>query len=347
MILVGDIGGTKTQLALYQLEHPLNSGSEKARFLARLRPKQLFFKSYSSASFADFDTVLSQFLIEAELSLQNNVIVHKAALAIAGPVEQAVCRVTNLAWTLSASQLAKQLKIKTMILINDLQATAYAVPFLPNQDFVSIQKGLPLTERTLAVIAPGTGLGEAILYWDGSAYHALATEAGHADFAPVDEQQIAFVNNCRLQDGDRFNRHVSVERVLSGQSIADIYQFLYQRTTGKSEPPLLADHASPDWSALVSNQALNNDDALCVASMELFASMLAAEAGNLALRSLAYGGLVIAGGIAPKILPLLNTELFRQHFSAKGRFQNLLQQVPVSVCINPQAPMLGALYWVL
>lgn len=343
MILAGDIGGTKTQLALYQSD----SGPGEPRPTSNIQANQLFFKSYCSSAFNDFDAVLCLFLEDAKLALQTDVIIDQGALAIAGPVDQAVCRVTNLAWTLSASQIAKRFKLKTLILINDLQATAYAVPFLPKEDFVSIQQGQPLAERTLAIIAPGTGLGEAVLYWDGDRYHALATEAGHADFAPVNALEIEFVDYCRSQDQAQFNQHVSIERVLSGQSIVDIYQFLYQRSAGSTESALLTGHEPSDWSALISAQALNHDDALCVEAMALFVRMLAAEAGNLALRSLAYGGVVIGGGIAPKILPLINSELFRTNFSAKGRFQHLLQQIPVNVCINPQAPMIGALHWLL
>lgn len=343
MIIVGDIGGTKTQLALYQSD----SGSVDSRPTSNIRPKQLFFKSYLSSAFNDFDAVLGLFLEDAKLALQKDVVLDQGALAIAGPVNQAVCRVTNLAWSLSASQIAKRFKLKTLILINDLQATAYAVPFLPKEDFVSIQQGPPLAESTLAIIAPGTGLGEAVLYWDGERYHALATEAGHADFAPVNALEMEFVEYCRAQDQAQFDQHVSIERVLSGQSIVDIYQFLYQRSASKTESPLLTGHEPSDWSALISAQALNHEDDLCEEAMALFVRMLAAEAGNLALRSLAYGGVVLGGGIAPKILPLVNSELFRTNFSAKGRFQGLLQQIPVNVCLNSQAPIVGALHWLL
>jgi|GEM_PF-9009 len=339
MLLAGDIGGTKTQLALYDA----SIEPEKTH-------EQSFYKSYPSTAFKDFETVFSLFIKDARNALQKDFIIKKGALAVAGPVDKAVCKVTNLSWTLSASQIANQFNITSLILINDLQAIAYAVPFMSEENFVFIQNESLIRGQTMAVIAPGTGLGEAVLHWDGHRYHALASEAGHADFAPLNEIQFEFVEFCRKKDGLLFNQHVGIERVLSGDSIVDLYHFLSQRSEGKrpiKEPDaLFKGHAESGWSALISSRALNNEDELCVEVMELYASMLAAEAGNLALRSLAYGGVVIGGGIAPKILPIINSDLFRKNFSAKGRFQNMLEDMPVSICVNVQAPIVGALEWI-
>lgn len=345
MILAVDIGGTKTQLALFKadLPSPLRPGEIKT-------PQALITKYYCSTDFNDFDDLLSEFIQDASLQLQQDVKIRQAAIAVAGPIVGEACQLTNLAWKLSSKHLSEKFKINRVILLNDLQAASYAMPYLPTKDFKSIQKGHFKAKQILAVISPGTGLGEAVLYWDTEIYHAVPSEAGHADFAPVNNLQTDLVNFCRVRDGDQFKGHVSNERVLSGSAIADIYEFLLQGSYKNIAVPaknILTDHDPEVWSALISTNALNNTDSLCIETMKIYISMLASEAGNLALRSLAYGGIIIAGGIAPKILPLLESDLFRDNFCAKGRFQKQMQQVPVLVCLNPQAPLLGALYKLL
>jgi len=320
MILAGDIGGTKTVLALFE---------ETGGGIRLLRDA-----TYGSQEYSSFDEVLSRFLKEeAGQSLG------AACFGVAGPVIEGRCQTTNLPWLLEESALARTLKAPRVKLLNDLEAAAYGILYLQSDELSVLNPGVgPKRKGNIGVIAAGTGLGQAMLYWDGSRYHPVASEGGHADFAPRTDQEIELLKYLRV----KFKGHVSYERVLSGPGLYGIYRFL--RDTGDVfEPSWLKDKLkSDDPCAVVSEAALAEEDSMCVESLDLFCSIYGAEAGNLALKCMAVGGVFVGGGIAPKILPALQKGGFMRGFSDKGRYSKLMNEMKVSVSLNPRAPLLGA-----
>jgi glucokinase len=236
--------------------------------------------------------------------------------------------------------LETALDISSVVLINDVQAAAYGMRFVAPANFAVLRAGtLRSSAATVAVIAPGTGLGEALLYWDGARYHAIASEGGHADFAAQTDDEIALLRYLQQQF-----EHVSYERVLSGDGIGSIYSFL--RARGPAEPAWLTERlASGDRNAGISEVALADQDPLCVRALDMFCAVLGAEAANLALRGLSTGGVIIAGGIAPAILPLLKRAPFLAQFVRKGRFSSWVEGLAVRVALDQEAPLLGAAHW--
>jgi len=317
VILAGDIGGTKTVLGLFDSE-------------ARLVRDQLF----HCAEFPSLEAIVARFVPGP---------VAGACFGVAGPVVDGVARITNLPWVIDARVLATQLGGAPVTLLNDLQATALGTLVLPPESFAVLQaQATPAPTATIAVLAPGTGLGEAVVVHDGVRFRALPSEGGHADFAPNTDEEVALWRYLRGRHG----AHVSYERVLSGNGIGDLYAFC-RAESGAAEPAWLTEQlAHGDRNAVIATAALAGTDPACVRALELFAAILGAEAGNLALRSLAIGGVVIGGGIPPKILPALQTGALVARFDAKGRFADLMRTIGVRVALDPKASLYGAAHHV-
>jgi glucokinase len=325
VILAGDVGGTKTVLALCDA----SAGG------VRIVRTQVF----PSGELASFDAALDAFLRERDAEA-----LHGACFGVAGPVVDGVANITNLPWPpIEERAVGKRLGGIPVTLLNDLQATALGALVVPPEAFGVLQaQSAPALHGTIAVIAPGTGLGEATLIWEGGRYRALPSEGGHADFAPTTDEEIELLRYLRA----RFGGHVSYERVLSGDGIGDLYGFVRERT-GEREPTWLAQAiAAGDRNAAISKAALEHKDAACVRALELFAEILGAEAGNVALRSVATGGVVIGGGIPPKVLPVLQAGALIRRFNDKGRFSNWTRTLGVRVTLEPRAALLGAAHYV-
>lgn len=319
MILAGDIGGTKTNLALY--EASANGLEVRA---------QNQFKSRDYSSLTD---VIIEFIKETD-----NPKIEAACFGIAGPVINGRCRTTNLPWDITTSGLQEHLDTNKVRLMNDLESTAYGMLYLDDNEFVDLNPNGRVIDGNRAIIAAGTGLGEAIMFWDGAHYHPIGTEGGHTDFAPVTPQQDELLQWLR----NRYPGHVSVERILSGPGVYTLYEFLAE--TGYAPQPAFMSNLSDnaDRSAMVSQGALRDKDPLCLAALRLFAEIYGAEAGNLALKTLSLGGVYIGGGIAPKILPIIRNEHFMNGFTAKGRFEEMLRGMQVRVALNAETSLLGA-----
>ena len=318
MILAGDIGGTKTVLAICDP----GAGFAIAREAV-----------FRGADYPSLDAILDAFLHPADRAA-----IAAACFGVAGPVVDGAAKIINLPWTIDAAALAGALGVP-VALLNDLQATALGALVLPTTAFAVLQPPAAAAPGdTVAVIAPGTGLGEALLVSDGTRYRALPSEGGHADFAPGTDDEIALLRYLRGVHGP----HVSYERVLSGAGIGDLYGFV-RAATGAPEPAwLTAEFTGHDRNAVISQTALAGRDPSCVRALEMFVEVLGAEAGNLALRGLAAGGVVLGGGIPPKILPALQQPRFLERFTAKGRFSAWTRSLGVRVTLEPRAALFGA-----
>lgn len=322
MLLVGDIGGTKTHLAVFSsvtaLEHPVAE------------------KKYSSVQYNSLEEIVQTFITET------NAQVDRACFGVAGPVVAGQATITNLPWIISANHLKSDLKLKSVVLMNDLEAIAHAVPFLQSDDLHALNTGKASVGGAIAVIAPGTGLGEAFLTWDSQHYVAHTSEGGHTDFAPMNELQLGLLQYLQ----PRLD-HVSYEWVCSGIGVPNIYNYL-KNSGYAQEPSWLAEQMkdAKDITPLIAKAALDNENPtpLCVATLDMFASILGAEAGNLALKVLSTGGVYIGGGIPPRILPFLEKGLFMQAFLHKGRLADVLINMPVYVIMHPDVGLLGAAY---
>jgi glucokinase len=337
MILAGDIGGTKTVLALVDEAHPSATPGPHVAPGGPGYPALQIFKEtiFHGAEFPSLEAILEQFLGPADRTA-----LVAACFGVAGPVEDGTAHITNLPWTIDAAVLSGRLGGIPVALINDLQATALGILVLPDTAFAVLQPDASPAPpgSTIAVIAPGTGLGEAFLVSDGTHYRALPSEGGHADFAPNSDEEIELLRFLR----DRHGPHVSYERALSGAAIGDVYDFV-RHTTGAAEPAWLTEQmAGHDRNAVISKAALERRDPTCIHTLEIFADMLGAEAGNLALRGMATGGVVIGGGIPPKILPPLQQPRQIARFNAKGRLSPFTRSVAVRVALEPRAALFGA-----
>jgi glucokinase len=260
---------------------------------------------------------------------------------VAGPVIEGKSKTTNLPWELDEPTLEKALQIPRAKLLNDLEAAAYGMLHLEPTDLCVLQPGLK-RQGNIAVIAAGTGLGQAILYWDGAHHHPIASEGGHADFAPHTDSEMELLIYLRREFG-----HVSCERLLSGPGLFNIYRFV--RDSGyATEPEWLRQRiAQGDPGAVISQIGLAGEHPLCTRALDLFSSVYGAEAGNLALKALAVGGVYVAGGIAPKILPRLQDGAFIYAFTDKGRLSDLMRSIEIKVALNPRAPLIGAAHYAL
>jgi glucokinase len=317
MILAGDIGGTNARLAHFEVVQ------------GRVQP--VVEETFPSRGSASFDDIVRTFVTK------HNLRVTYACFGIAGPIRHGRSETINLPWVVDAAQLAQQLGLATVWLINDLEANAYGVAALAPEDFAVLNEGTPDAAGNAAVIAAGTGLGEAGLYWDGKQHWPFASEGGHASFAPDNALQVELLQYLQQQFA-----HVSWERVLSGPGLYNIYTFL--RDTQRSlEPAWLTEELRQvDPPAAIAGAALAGTSDLCVQALDLCVALYGAEAGNLALKVMATGGVFVGGGIAPKIVAKLKEPTFMQAFCAKGRLQAVLEAIPVRVIMNDRTALYGA-----
>jgi glucokinase len=317
MILAGDIGGTHARLAFFD--------AVDGRF--SLVSASIF----PSRDYSGLDEIVAKFVDTSKLHPDT------ACFGIAGPVRNGRVEASNLPWIIESKRLADELKIKKAFLINDLEANAWGIPALDAKDVVALNqvKGQPIGNQ--AVIAAGTGLGQAGMYWDGTKYHVFACEGGHADFAPRTQLEVELFNYLHTRFG-----HVSYERIVSGPGLVNVFSFL--RDTGRGTPPpwLTDEMSQSDPAAAISRAGIEGKCGLCEQALDLFVSIYAAEAGNLTLKIMATGGIYLGGGIAPKMLSKLSRPLFMQAFTGKGRMQTLLEAVPVRVITNDRIALLGA-----
>jgi glucokinase len=330
MILAADIGGTKTHLALFEWRRERVDAARQQTFYS---------KDYTS-----FHHIVAEFLTPPKPSTEAGEAEEAPApsidlfsVGVAGPVVGNRCQTTNLPWIVDGADLEKQFGIPTVRLLNDLEATAHGLMVLRADELEVLNAGTPpKTRSAMALIAAGTGLGEAILFRHGSHYHPMASEGGHADFAPNSDIEIDLLRYLRTNF-----LHVSWERVLSGPGLHAIYEFL--RDTKKNEPTWVAERLKvEDPAAVISEVGLARAAELCVQALDLFAAIYGAEAGNLALKALALDGLYVGGGIAPKILPKLKEGGFLRAFTNKGRYKRLMSTIPVKVILNEKTALLGA-----
>ena len=316
VVLAGDVGGTKTLLAL----------AEPTGESVRIIHEALF----PSPHYPGLAPIVLEFLKDVRDP------VTAACFGLPGPVLDGACRTPNLPWTLTEKGLAKETGLATVRLINDFAAAAMGVLALPSDAFVTLQEGDPEPHGTRAVIGAGTGLGQAVLFWDGHRYRSNPTEGGHAGFAPQGELQREL--GAYLE---KSHRPVSVERAVSGPGLARIYRFLVERGVS-TWPEVTLEIAREDPGEVIARHALAKNDLACEQALDLFAAVYGAEAGNLALRSMATGGVYVGGGIAPKILPKLQEGTFLEAFRDKGRMRELMSRIPLRVVLEPRAGLLGA-----
>jgi glucokinase len=315
--LAGDVGGTKTALAIIDSE---------------LGPRNFLEKAiYPSADYPSLDALVAKFLKGKKWQLA------RASIDVAGPVVNGRCQTTNLPWVIEEKSLSKELGIPVR-LVNDLDAIAYAIPLLEAGDLETLNPGVPVKHGALAVVAPGTGLGEAFLEWNGTDYRPYPSEGGHTDFAPSGQMQLKLL----IYLMDRFG-HVSYERICSGIGLPNLYAF-FKDNGICSEPDWLREQiaAAPDPAPVISQAALDDKAEIAVATLDLFVSILGSEAGNLALKVLATGGIYLGGGIPPRIIPFLKKAEFFHSVQNKGRFSSLLANIPIHIILNPEAALIGA-----
>jgi glucokinase len=317
MILAGDIGGTNARLAYFQ--------PQNGRF--QLVSERVF----PSRDHRGLGEIVTQFLDESGTRPE------AACFGIAGPVRNGRVETSNLPWVIEQSVLANQIHLAATLLINDLEASAWGIGALGIEDLVTLNPGAGSVAGNQAVVAPGTGLGEAGLFWDGSRHHVFACEGGHTDFAPRGELQIELLRFLVTKFG-----HVSYERILSGPGLVNVYEFLCASGCGKESAELSAAMEAGDPAAAISQAALSGQDSLAGKALDLWIGVYGAETSNLGLKIMSTGGLFLAGGISPKILPRLKGSLFMEAFLDKGRMRPLVEAMPVHVVTNEKAGLLGA-----
>ncbi|MGA9880512.1 MAG: glucokinase [Candidatus Sulfotelmatobacter sp.] len=316
MILAGDIGGTNARLAYFQPQNgDLHLVCERV---------------FPSREYSELGDIVSTFLKDSAARPE------VACFGIAGPVRNGRVETSNLPWIIEQSRLARQIQLPATLLINDLEASAWGIGGLTPQDLTPLNS-VAKSVGNQAVIAPGTGLGEAGLFWDGSQHQVFACEGGHADFAPQGELQIELLQFL----GSRYG-HVSYERILSGPGLVNVYEFLLKKGCGEEPAGFAAQRSKGDPAAAISHAALSGTNRLAEDALDLWISVYGAEAGNLALKAMATGGIFLGGGISPKILPRLTGPLFMRAFLEKGRLRPLLESISVQVITNDKAGLLGA-----
>ncbi len=341
LLLAGDIGGTKTILRLVHMAdmHDWQASTEI-----------VYENRYVSAEYPDLTPIVQTFWLEAIAQRGELPGIEKACFAIAGPVVNNTCKLTNLNWVLDGERLGRDLQIPQVSLINDFMAVGYGILGMRPEDLHTLQVGKPDPTAPIAIIGAGTGLGQGFLISHGERYRVYSSEGGHADFAARSELEFSLLNYLREKHGIS---RVSVERVVSGLGILSIYQFLRDRQEIPESPEIAEvvrtwekqlgrSEKSVDPGAVIGMAAIEKRDRLSERTLQLFVETYGAEAGNLALKLLPYGGLYVAGGIAAKILPLMSDGSFLDAFSNKGRMSPLLEMVPVHIVLNPQVGLLGA-----
>ena len=344
MILAGDVGGTKTHLALFEWT------------TKRVEPVRM--ETFHSGDYHSLEEMLEEFLVppkpplpidgaaeikkegeasQAEALSQERIKIEAASFGVAGPVIDNRSQTTNLPWVVDGVKLSKQFDITHVRLLNDLEAMAYGILLLRPDEVETLNSGtLPMQQQAIALIAAGTGLGECILFWDGRRYHPMPSEGGHADFAPNSDNEIELLRHVRSH-----YLHVSYERLLSGPGIYAIYE--YVRDTKKNEPTWLSEKIKAgNPAAEIAEAGLKGQAEIAKQTLDLFASIYGAEAGNLALKALAINGVYLGGGIAPKLLSKLKDGTFMKAFTNKGRYKRLMSTIPVYIVMNEQAALIGA-----
>jgi len=316
-VLAGDVGATKTNLGLFALE-----GN---------RPVAVAVKSYPSSDHSSLVDVIRRF---RERHAEPVV---RACFGIAGPVQDGACRTTNLPWTVTEQGISEECRIERVTLMNDLAATATAIPILPESDFEALNPQSPESNATIGLVAPGTGLGIALLVFAGGRPHVIPSEGGHVDFSPRNQTEIDLLRHL-LEKMD----HVSVERVASGPGLFTIFSWLKEYRRYQAPGWLMERLLHQDPAKAISEAALGENDPLCSEALDIFVSIIGAISGNLALTGLTTGGLYLGGGIAPKIISKLRDGVFLDAFAAKGRFREMLRGMPVRVILNDEAALLGA-----
>lgn len=318
MLLAGDIGGTKTALGVYTPERGPRS--------------PLVRDSFPSDDYPSLEAVVSAFLSRHDVWLDS------ACFDVAGPVVGGRAKVTNLPWSIDAESMRRAFGLRAVHLLNDLEALAHAVPRLEPADLYTINEGKAVPGGSIAVVAPGTGLGEAYLTWDGTRYRAHPSEGGHSDFAPASEREDGLLRFLRGRYG-----HVSTERVVSGLGISNIYDYLREMSRVPEVPGVAARmEGAEDRTPIIVEAAVKGESPLCAAALDLFVDALGAEASNMALKVLSTGGLYLGGGIPPRILEALEHGPFMESFLDKGRMREVLEPMPVLVIMEPGAALMGA-----
>lgn len=323
-LLGADVGGTRTTIALA-------AERELPRIVAR--------HAYPSQEFGSLGDIVADFVSRPEVA-RHYAAIAGACFSVAGPVANNACTLTNLGWKTDGAALARDFKLPGVVLVNDFTAAGMGISALAPADIETLQAGQPVEGGTRLVVGAGTGLGVGLLTWRGDGYDAYPSEGGHADFAPVDELQDRLLVHLRRSFG-----HVSYERVVSGPGLMRIFSFLQDAGIGIPSKALLdASNLRSDTAELIAEFALAKLDPLAVRALDLFVAVYGAFAGNMAVTTLARGGVFIAGGIAPKIAARLKEGAFIRAFVSKGRYGDLLATMPVHVVMNPQVGLLGALY---
>jgi glucokinase len=316
MILAGDVGGTKVHLALFDF----TDGN-----LKHARDKQFPAKEY-----VGLEAIVKEFVVAEKATA--------ACFGVPGPVREGRLRLTNLPWTLDSRELARNLKIDYVFLINDLQANGYGIAELGAEQIYTLSEGVARQVGNRALISAGTGLGEAFLVWDGRNHVPYPSEGGHSDFAPRNEDEIDLLRFLR----QKYNGRISYERVVSGMGLTNIYEFL-REVRGLEEPAWLAERMKQeDPNSVITESALQVRSEICEKALDMFVSAYGAEAGNLALKILSVGGLYVGGGIAPRILEKLKDGTFLKAFTDKGRLSQLLVNMPVRVILESRTALIGA-----
>ena len=319
MILAGDIGGTKTVLSLLTKDKSGQLICQK---------EQVFY----SQNFLGFNDILDDFLPQ-------DCLIKSACFGVAGPIINQRCQTTNLPWLIEAEVLKTRFLGAQIKLINDLEAMALGMLHLSDDELLELNPNAETQAGNIAVIAPGTGLGQALLFWDGHSHQSIATEGGHTDFAPVNNRQDLLLEYLR----NLYPDHVSYERILSGIGFSHLYDFICVKKI--AQPSILVTQLSDavDRNAIISQLGVEGTDKACIETLKLFVEILGAETGNLTLKSLATGGVFIGGGICPNIITALQNRTFIESFKAKGRFNALLDKVSIKLSLNPRTPLLGAI----
>jgi len=317
ILVAADIGGTKSHLAIFRAAGESLNLERNQRF--------------HSASYPSLNAILREFLKDEKRPLL------AACFGVPGPVKHGRAQPTNIAWGVDAAEIAEQFSITSVSLLNDLAANAYGIAELKPEDFATVQEGASDAEGNRCVVSPGTGLGEAGLFWDGRRHRVWACEGGHTDFGPRNELEIALLEHLIKQYG-----HVSSERIASGMGLENIYRFLRDTKRGTERPEVAAEIKEGDPGIVISRHAETGSCPMCAQTIGIFLSCLGAEAGNMALKAMATGGVYLGGGIPAKMLNQLRSAAFTHAFNDKGRHAGLMEAMPVKVILNDQAALLGA-----
>lgn len=321
-VLAGDLGGTNFRVGVFCKGKDDDPGMQR-----------LHFRKFRSADYHSLEEMVQLFL--EEINLETSLLA--ACFGVPGPNVAGIVVASNLGWKIDTHSLPQLIGIPRVAVLNDLESTAYGLSALRNTDLATLQAGSGSNAGNQCIIAPGTGLGEAGLYWDGKRHHPWACEGGHADFAPNDDLQRDLLDYLRKDFG-----RVSFERVVSGMGIANIYRYLKNTNKGVENPTVAQEMVHEDPAAVIDRHAADGTCSLCRKTMDLFVQALGAESSNMALKTMATGGVFLGGGIPPKILPLLRRPLFLESFLSKGRLRSVLETMPIHVVLNDETALLGS-----